>query len=59
MAAVATSVASLTRDLVNIDSTTGRGKSLIVVTHNEDVADRCSRVVHLRDGLVVGQVVQA
>jgi putative ABC transport system ATP-binding protein len=42
-----------------IDSTTGRGKSLIVVTHNEDVADRCSRVVHLRDGLVVGQAVQA
>lgn len=42
-----------------IDSSTGRGRSLIVVTHNEDVAARCSRTVRLRDGVVVAQEVRA
>lgn len=42
-----------------IDSSTGRGRSLVVVTHNEDVAARCSRVVRLRDGVVLAQEVKA
>lgn len=34
-------------------STTGQGRTLIVVTHDQDVAARCSRTVHMRDGLIV------
>ncbi len=37
-------------------STTGQGRSLIVVTHDADVAARCSRTVHVRDGLIVSAV---
>ena len=36
-----------------IGSTTGRGRTLVVVTHDENVAARCTRVVRLRDGQVV------
>ncbi|MGP6176771.1 ABC transporter ATP-binding protein [Microbacterium sp. A196] len=33
-------------------STTGQGRTLIVVTHDADVASRCSRTVHVRDGRI-------
>lgn len=50
----------------NLDSATGerilqhlfaltkaRGHTLVMVTHNEALAERCDRTVHLRDGIVV------
>jgi putative ABC transport system ATP-binding protein len=36
-----------------IGSTTGRGRTLVVVTHDESIAARCTRVVRLRDGRIV------
>ncbi|MFF1573393.1 ABC transporter ATP-binding protein [Leifsonia sp. NPDC058292] len=42
-----------------IDSTTGRGRSLVVVTHDEEVAARCSRVLRLADGRIVDEAVTA
>lgn len=35
-----------------LESTTGQGNTLIVVTHDDSVAARCSRVVRMRDGLL-------
>ncbi|WP_431278534.1 ABC transporter ATP-binding protein [Leifsonia poae] len=42
-----------------IGSTTGRGRSLVVVTHDENVAARCSRVLQLADGRIVDEAVTA
>ncbi|MGN7797449.1 ABC transporter ATP-binding protein [Leifsonia sp. 22587] len=39
-----------------IRSTTGRGRSLVVVTHDESVAARCARTVRLADGRIVDGV---
>ncbi|SEA44117.1 ABC transporter ATP-binding protein [Leifsonia sp. 21MFCrub1.1] len=39
-----------------IRSTTERGRSLVVVTHDETVAARCSRVLRLADGRIVDEV---
>lgn len=36
-----------------LDSTSGRGAPLVVVTHDEAVAARCSRIVRLQDGRLV------
>lgn len=40
-----------------IGSTTSRGRSLVVVTHDEEVAARCSRVLRLADGRIVDEAV--
>lgn len=40
-------------------STTGQGRTLLVVTHDADVAARCSRVVAVRDGQIVSSAVSA
>lgn len=40
-------------------STTGQGRTLLVVTHDADVAARCSRVVAVRDGQIVSPAVTA
>lgn len=40
-------------------STTGQGRTLLVVTHDSDVAARCSRTVAVRDGRIVGTEVSA
>lgn len=42
-----------------VSSTTGNGRSLVVVTHDENVAARCSRTVRVRDGQVLAQEVAA
>ncbi|MFF5626420.1 ABC transporter ATP-binding protein [Microbacterium sp. NPDC012755] len=40
-------------------STTGQGRTLVVVTHDAEVASRCSRTIAVRDGLIVSSAVSA
>lgn len=40
-------------------STTGQGRTLIVVTHDPQVAARCSRTLAMRDGAIVSSAVVA
>lgn len=40
-------------------STTGQGRTLVVVTHDADVAARCTRTVRVSDGRVVSSAVAA
>ncbi len=40
-------------------STTGQGRTLVVVTHDAGVAARCSRTVRMTDGVIVDQAVAA
>lgn len=42
-----------------LDSTVGQGRTLIVVTHDATVAARCSRTVHMRDGVLSAEAVAA
>lgn len=35
-----------------LHATTGQGRSLVVVTHDPEVARRCHRVLHMRDGRI-------
>lgn len=55
----------------NLDSTTGemvenmlfdlnkqKGISLIVVTHDQDLAEKCDRIVELKDGQIVGDTLR-
>ena len=36
-----------------LDSTVGRGRTLVMVTHDQATADRCSRLVRVQDGRIV------
>ncbi|WP_285037692.1 ABC transporter ATP-binding protein [Plantibacter sp. ME-Dv--P-095] len=38
-----------------LHATTGQGRTLVLVTHDETVAARCSRTIRLADGRIVGQ----
>lgn len=38
-----------------LNSTVGRGNTLIMVTHDADVAAQCDRIIHLRDGRILAQ----
>jgi len=40
-------------------STTGQGRTLVVVTHDPQVAARCSRTLSMRDGVIVSSQVTA
>ncbi|MEM1520480.1 MAG: ATP-binding cassette domain-containing protein, partial [Candidatus Korarchaeum sp.] len=44
-------VMEILRRLVN------EGKTVVMVTHNQALAEMCDRIVRIRDGVIVGEVV--
>lgn len=40
---------------VLMESTVGRGNTLVMVTHDAEVAARCDRIISLRDGRIISQ----
>lgn len=40
---------------VLMQSTVGRGNTLVMVTHDADVAARCDRIISLRDGRIISE----
>jgi putative ABC transport system ATP-binding protein len=36
-----------------IQEINGKGKTILIVTHEEDIAKMCSRIVRLKDGVIV------
>jgi ABC-type lipoprotein export system ATPase subunit len=40
-----------------IDSLNAQGKTIVLVTHDERVAARAHRVIHMRDGLIEREVI--
>lgn len=46
-----------TEDIFNLlRGLTKEGKSVVMVTHNEELSARCQRVIHIQDGLIVGDL---
>ena len=41
-----------------LSATTGRERTLVVVTHDENVARRCQRILRLQDGRIVSDDVR-
>lgn len=40
-----------------LKSITGEGKNVIMVTHNDDLAERCPRTIKIRDGQIVEDII--
>jgi putative ABC transport system ATP-binding protein len=44
------------QEVMNVlKSINDEGKTVIIVTHEHDIAEQTNRVIHLKDGMVVNQ----